>query len=186
MEKHIKLFPHLNNMNSLKEIKTGFIRIYEDVVRAKGLPTLTGRIVAVLLLEGGELNHKEISSLTGYSMASVNRTLNQLVNLGIVHKHKEPMQKTYVFHVNANYPEIFANTIEQGLKIYETQRNEIDNLIEKLAALEMETKDHAEINRLRAVIESFGKVLEATMDVLERLTRELRQLKGTPNSSSEE
>jgi len=139
--------------------------------------------VAVLLLEGRELNHKEISSLTGYSMASVNRTLNQLVSLEIVHKHKDPIQKTYVFHVNADYPEIFAHSIEQALKVYESQTKEIDNLVQKLTALESEGKNQAEIKRLRAVIASFGKVLEATMEVLEKLTRELRTIKSTPNSS---
>ena len=81
-------------MNSIQEIRAGFIRIYEDIVRAKGLPTIMGRILAVLLLEGRELDHKEISSLTGYSMASVNRTLNQLVNFGMVHKHKDAQKKT--------------------------------------------------------------------------------------------
>lgn len=168
-------------MSSLQEVRTGFIRIYEDIMRARGLPTIMGRILAILLLEGRELNHKEISTLTGYSMASVNRTLNQLVTMGIVHKHKDPQQKYYVFHVSINYPNLLANSIEKFMKIYETQRNELNYLTQKLTALESEGKSQTEIKRLRTVIKDFDRILEATIGVLERLTQEFRNLKNTPN-----
>lgn len=164
-------------MNSLQEIRVGFIRVYEDIMRAKGLPTIMGRIMAVLLLEGRELNHKEISSLTGYSMASVNRTLNQLVSMGIAHKHKDPLQKYYVFHMNIDFPEIYATSIEKILNVYETQRNEIDKLTQKLAALESEGKEQAEIKRLRTVLKNFDRFLEVTMEVLENTIKELRSRK---------
>jgi DNA-binding transcriptional regulator GbsR (MarR family) len=169
-------------MSSLQEVKTGFIRIYEDIMRARGLPTIMGRIMAVMLLEGRELNHKEISSLTGYSMASVNRTLNQLVTMGIIHKHKDPQQKYYVFHISIDYPQIFAESIEKFIKIYETQRKEIGNLTQKLKALESEGTNQAEIKRLRTVIKNFDRILEATMEVLEKMAKDLRQLKDTPTS----
>jgi DNA-binding transcriptional regulator GbsR (MarR family) len=169
-------------MNSLQEIRAGFIRVYEDIMHAKGLPTIMGRIIAVLLLEGRELNHKEISSLTGYSMASVNRTLNQLVSMGIAHKHKDPLQKYYVFHASISFPEMYASSTEKIMNVYQTQRNEIDNLTQKLIALESEGKKQAEIKRLRTVLENLDRILEATMGVLEKLVKELRLLKDTPNS----
>jgi DNA-binding transcriptional regulator GbsR (MarR family) len=164
-------------MNSLQEIRAGFIRVYEDIMRAKGLPTIMGRIMAVLLLEGRELNHKEISSLTGYSMASVNRTLNQLVSMGIAHKHKDPLQKYYVFHMNIDFPEIFANSIEKIMKVYETQRDEINNLTQKLTELESEGKKQAEIKRLRTMLKNFDRLLGVTVEVLENTIKELRSRK---------
>ena len=158
-------------MNSLQEIRAEFIRVYEDIMRAKGLPTIMGRIMAVFLLEGRELNHKELSSLTGYSMASVNRTLNQLVSMGTVHKHKDPVQKYYVFHVNIDFPEMFAKSIEKMLKVYETQRDEINNLTQKLTELESKGKEQAEAKRLRAILRKFNKMLEDTMEVLEKIMK---------------
>jgi DNA-binding transcriptional regulator GbsR (MarR family) len=169
-------------MNSLQEIRAGFIRVYEDIMRAKGQPTIMGRIIAVLLLEGRELNHKEIASLTGYSMASVNRTLNQLVSMGIAHKHKDPLQKYYVFHVNIDFPEIYANSIEKIMNVYKAQSDEINNLIQKLTVLESEGKEQAEIKRLWTVLKNFDRILEATMEVLEKMIKELRLLKYAPNS----
>jgi DNA-binding transcriptional regulator GbsR (MarR family) len=160
-------------MNSVQEIRAGFIRVYEDIVRAKGLPTIMGRILAVLLLEGRELDHKEISSLTGYSMASVNRTLNQLVNFGMVHKHKDAIKKHYVFHMNIDFPGIFADSLEKIVKVYGTQRDEINELLQKLATLEPEGEEQAEVDHLRLTLEKFEKVLEITMGVLENTIKEL-------------
>ena len=161
-------------MNSVQEIREGFVRIYEDIMRAKGLPTIMGRIMAVLILEGRELDHKEVASLTGYSMASVNRTLNQLVNFGMVHKHKDALKKHYVFHVNIDFPGIFANSLEKMMKVYGMQRDEINDLLQKLATLEPDEKEQAEIDQLQRTLENFGKILEATIDVLENIIKELR------------
>ncbi|MGD9131237.1 MAG: hypothetical protein PVH73_06645 [Candidatus Bathyarchaeota archaeon] len=164
-------------MNSVQEIREGFVRIYEDIMRAKGLPTIMGRIIAVLLLEGRELDHKEVASLTGYSMASVNRTLNQLVNFGMVHKHKDTLKKHYVFHVNIDFPGIFANSLEKMMKVYGMQRDEINGLLQKLATLEPDEKRQTEIDQLRRTLENFGNILEATMGVLENIIEELRSHK---------
>jgi len=68
------------------------------------------------------------------------------------------------------------------MNFYETQRNEINNLTQKLTALESEGKKQAEIKRLRNVLKDFDRILEATMEVLEKLIKELRLLKDTPNS----
>jgi len=136
-----------------------------------------GRIMAVLLLEGRELDHKEISSLTGYSMASVNRTLNQLVNFGMVHKHKDAIKKHYVFHVNIDFPEIFADSLEKMVKVYGMQVGELDALLQKLVTLESDEKEHAEIERMRLTLTNFKGILETTMRVLENTIRELRSQK---------
>jgi DNA-binding transcriptional regulator GbsR (MarR family) len=164
-------------MNSVQEIRAGFIRIYEDILHAKGLPTIMGRILAVLLLEGRELDHKEISSLTGYSMASVNRTLNQLVNFGMVHKHKDAIKKHYVFHVNIDFPGIFADTLEKMVKVYGMQVGEISILLQNLAALEPNEKEQTEFDHLRLTLANFKSILESTMRVLENTVKELRSQK---------
>jgi DNA-binding transcriptional regulator GbsR (MarR family) len=165
-------------MNSLQEIRAGFIRIYEDIVRAKGLPTIMGRIIAVLLLEGRELNHKEISSLTGYSMASVNRTLNQLVSFGMVHKHKDPVKKHFVFHANVDFSELFADSLEKMMQVYRTQRDEVNELTQKLDSLESKGNKQAEIEHVRNVLNNFDRVLVAAMEALGNMLKELRSKEG--------
>jgi len=161
-------------MNSLQEIKEGFIRIYEDIVRAKGLPTIMGRILAILLLEGRELDHKEISNLTGYSMASVNRTLNQLVSFGMLHKHKDPLKKHFVFHTSVDFSELFADSLENMLRVYGTQRDEVNELRQKLNSVGAKENEKEEIKRVRNVLNEFDRVLEVAIEVLENMLKELR------------
>jgi DNA-binding transcriptional regulator GbsR (MarR family) len=165
-------------MSSLQEIREGFIRIYEDIMRAKGLPTVMGRIMAVLLLEGRELDHKEIASLTGYSMASVNRTLNQLVNFGMLHKHKDPIQKHYVFHMRIDFFEMFAGSLEKMIKVYGSQRDELNTLIQKSAVLKSEGTEQAEINKVNATLKNFDSILELTINALEKTVNVLRSLES--------
>ena len=159
-------------MNSLEEIKADFVRIYEDMVRAKGLPTIFGRIMATLLLEGRELSHKEISNLTGYSISSVSRTLDQMIRMGIVHKHKDASLKHFVFHACADFPEMIASGMETVLRVYEAQREEMKKLTRKVRS--MKSDENAEINRLLATLENVEKTIEFAERVMRSTIEELR------------
>jgi DNA-binding transcriptional regulator GbsR (MarR family) len=159
-------------MNSLEEIKAEFVRIYEDMVRAKGLPTIFGRIMATLLLEGRELSHKEIANLTGYSISSVSRTLDQMIRMGIVHKHKDGSLKHFVFHACADFPEMIASGMETVLRVYEAQREEMKKLTRKVRS--MKPNENAEINRLLATLENVEKTIEFAERVMKNTIEELR------------
>ena len=161
-------------MNSLQEIKAKFVRIYEDMLRAKGLPTIFGRIIASLLLEGRELSHKEISNLTGYSISSVSRTLDQMVRMGIVHKHKNASLRNFVFHVSVDFPEMTATGMETMLRVHETQREEIKKLTQKLRSMKSKEKEKAEINRLQATLENVEKTIEFAEGIMKNTIKELR------------
>jgi len=159
-------------MNSLQEIKAEFVQIYEDMLRAKGLPTILGRIMATLIIEGRELSHKEISKLTGYSISSVSRTLDQMVTMGIVHKHKDVSLKHFVFHVSVDFPEMMASGMETYVKVCETQREEIKKLKRKVRSLK--SKEKAEINRLQATLEKIEKTIEFVEGIMKTSIKELR------------
>ena len=133
-----------------------------------------GRILAILLLEGRELDHKEISNLTGYSMASVNRTLNQLVSFGMLHKHKDPLKKHFVFHTSVDFSELFADSLENMLRVYGTQRDEVNELRQKLNSVGAKENEKEEIKRVRNVLNEFDRVLEVAIEVLENMLKELR------------
>ncbi len=160
-------------MTSIQEIKAKFTQIYEDMLRAKGLPTIFGRIMATLLLEGRELSHKEISKLTGYSISSVSRTLDQMVKMGVVHKHKDASRKHFVFHVSVDFPEMIASGMETMLRVYEAQREEIKKLTQKVSSLKSKEKK-AEINRLHAALENVEKTIGFVEGIMQNTIQELR------------
>jgi len=161
-------------MNSLQEIKAEFAQIYEDMLRAKGLPPIFGRIMATLLLEGRKLSHKEISNLTGYSISSVSRTLDQMVRMGIVHKHKDTSLKHFVFHASVDFPEMLASGMETILRVYEEQRDEIKKLTRKAGSLKAKEKEKAEINRLQATLKNVEKTIEFAEGIMKNTIKELR------------
>jgi len=161
-------------MDSLGEIKAEFIQIYEDMLRAKGLPTIFGRIMATLLLETRNLSHKEISNLTGYSISSVSRTLEQMIRMGIVHKHKDASLKHFVFHVSVDFPEMTASSMETMLRVYKAQRDKIKDLTRKVRPLKSRKKDKAEINHLQATLEKIAKTIEFAEGIIENAVKELR------------
>ncbi len=161
-------------MNSLEEIKADFVRIYEDIVRAKGLPPIFGIIMATLLLEGRELAHKEISELTGYSISSVSRTLEQMVRMGIVRKHKDASLKHFVFHVSVDFSEIAASSFETMVKVYEVQREEMKNLKQKASTLKSKGKEGVEINRLQVMFKEIEKTMEFIEGIMKNAIKELR------------
>jgi len=161
-------------MDSLEEIKAEFVQIYEDMLRAKGLSTIFGRIMATLLLERHNLSHKEISNLTGYSISSVSRTLDQMVRMGIVHKHKDASLKHFVFHISADFPEMTASSMETMLRVYKVQRENIKNLTEKVRSLKPKEKDKGEINRLQATLEEVENAIEFVEDIMKKAIIELR------------
>ncbi|MFB0514858.1 MAG: helix-turn-helix domain-containing protein [Candidatus Bathyarchaeia archaeon] len=161
-------------MNSLEEIKADFVRIYEDIVRAKGLPPIFGIIMATLLLEGRELAHKEISELTGYSISSVSRTLEQMVRMGIVRKHKDASLKHFVFHVSVDFSEIAASSFETMVKVYEVQREEMKNLKQKASTLKSKGKEGVEINRLQVMFKEIEKTMEFIERIMKNAIKELR------------
>ena len=161
-------------MNSLQEIKAEFVQIYEDMLRAKGLPTIFGRIMATLLLEGRKLSHKEISKLTGYSISSVSRTLDQMIRMGIVHKHKDASLKHFVFHVSASFPEMVASSMATMLRVYRERRNEISKLKQKVKSLKLKEKEKDELNRLQATLENVEETIRFSEGILENTIEELR------------
>jgi len=161
-------------MNSLQQVKADFVRVYEDIVRAKGLPPIFGIIMANLLLERQELSHKEISELTGYSISSVSRTLDQMVRMGIVRKHKDASLKHFVFHVSVDFLEIAADTLEKMVKAYGAQREEMRNLMRKASALKSKGKEQVEINRLQVMFKEFEKTMEFIERVYRNSIEELR------------
>lgn len=158
---------------SLEEIKAEFVRIYEDLVRTKGLPPIYGRIMATFLLEGPELSHKEISHLTGYSISSVSRTLDQMVRMGIVRKHKHVSLKYFVYHVNIDFRALAISAFETLIGSYEGFLKEIENLTLKASTIKSKRKEQAGINRLQAMLKDFSKTMKHILESMKRVVAEL-------------
>jgi DNA-binding transcriptional regulator GbsR (MarR family) len=115
--------------------------------------------MATLLIEGRELSHKEIAKQTGYSISSVSRTLDQMVRMGIVHKHKDPVRKHFAFDVSVAFPEMIASGMETMLKVYHVQREEIKKLTRKVHALKPKDTEAAELQHVQKTLHKIEKTI---------------------------
>ena len=73
---------------------------------------------------------------------------------------------------------LFADIIEKMVGVYETQSNEVNDLIQKLNSLGSEEAEPAEVDRLRTVLEKFDKIMGVTAEVLGDMAKELRSRKS--------
>ncbi len=160
--------------SALQEIRAEFVRIYEDLVQVKGLPRIFGRIMAIFLIEGRELSHKEVSKLTGYSISSVSRTLGQMVRMGIIHKHKDTLQKQFVYHVDFGFRQLAISAFEVQLRAYERHLNEVQDLVRISSALKSRGEEKAEIAHLKSMLREFSKTMQQILEIIKKLTIELK------------
>lgn len=158
---------------SIKEVKDEFVQMYEDFVQTRGIPRIIGRVMAVFLLEGRELSHKEISNLTGYSISSVSRTLDQMIRMGVVHKHKDVPRKQFVYHVKIDLRELIISAFEVQIRVYEERLKEVDNLTQKVNTLQSKEKGQVEINRLQGMLKNFSKTMKHMQNIYKKIVMEL-------------
>lgn len=164
-------------MSSLEEVRTEFIRIYENVAFKRGLPTILGRIMAVFFLEGRELSQKEVSDLTGYSISSVSRTLDQMVRMGLIHKHKDPSHRHFVYHMNIDYHDLAISGLDTWIRQAEASQEEMRNLRMRIEALKLKGEEATEAKRLRSMLKNIEEKVESLLNIIKNNVEELKRSK---------
>jgi len=166
-------------MSSLQALKTEFIRVYEGVASRRGLPTIFGRIMAVFFLEERELNQKELADLTSYSVSSVSRALDQMVRMGLVHKHKSPSGDYSVYHMSVDLGDLALSGLRAWVEQAEMNRRELEGLRKKLESARIRKGEMAEASHLDGMLkrfdEKFQLVLRVMREGIERLERLIAQ-----------
>lgn len=164
-------------MSSLEDIKNEFKHIYEDFLSKRGFPPILGRIIAVFYIEGRELSQHEISMLTGYSISSVSRALEQLIQMGALYKRKDPRSlRQYVYYVNIDLSEMIFNGLDVYVLNLSRSLAEIRDLVQEITAYnqESETEEGARIER---ALSNFERSMAYFLDVLKEFTEKLRSNK---------
>lgn len=162
-------------MISLQEIKTEFLRIYERIASKRGLPTLFGRIMAVFFLEGRELSQKEVSDLTGYSISSVSRLLDQMGRMGLVQRYKDPTLGRFVYHMPIDYHNLTISGLEAWIRQAEESIEEIKNLRQKVDIFKSQKGEEADINHLHAMLKSIEEKSQSVLNIIKKDIKELKR-----------
>lgn len=171
----------VKSMNSVDDIKTDFMRIYEGLGVGKGWAPIYGRIMASFFLEGRELSQKELSNLTGYSIPSVSRALESLVRMGQLEKYKNASGGYFIYSVRSDYldrlyPDMVISAFEAWINHYEMIKSNIQRLINRMEPLNFKKEERSEANHLKTILKKHEKALELFIDIFRRITKELESI----------
>ena len=165
-------------MSSIEEIKTEFIQIYENVAIKRGLPAILGRIMAVFFMEGRELSQKEVSDLTGYSVTSVSRTLEQMVRMGLVHKHKGSSHRGFVYHMNIDYHDLAIGGLSTWMNQAKASIGEMRSLRLRIENLEPQDRDSEEAERIGEMLKNIEEKTQSLLSIIGNAIEELKRSKS--------
>jgi len=162
-------------MDELKDIEEEFIRIYERIVELRGIQTIVGRIMAIFFIEGRELDYQEISKLSGYSISSVGRALEQMVQLGILQKRKNVEIKRFVYSINIDFNQLMISVIERFMATFKLTVEDVRTLSQAMKNLAPKAGTEERVTRLQNTLANLEKTLEATVKYSERIIKELEE-----------
>lgn len=153
----------------VEEIKDSIYSAFSNTASSIGYDEIHGRIIAALILNGGEMSLQNLSEETGYSSSSISLSLDLLEVLGIIDKVKKQGDRKLYVKMEGN--------ILEGLKeaVLIQLQNTISGTLESLGKHE---------GKLREIEnESSDKVLEGLetlneqMERLERYVDKLAEVK---------
>ena len=162
-------------MSSLEDVRNEFIRIYEDILSKRGLSPILGRILAVFFLEGKELSQQEISTLSGYSISSVSRALDQLIQMGVLYKQKDPrFLRLYQYRININLQEMVSSSLDTIILNNTKSLVEVNNLAEKIHSINQESETEEGV-RIEHTLTNFGESMKNLIEILKEVKEKLRE-----------
>jgi DNA-binding transcriptional regulator GbsR (MarR family) len=160
-------------MTSIEKFKKEFLRIYEQIAERRGLPAIIGRIMGAFFLEEKGLSQKELSNKTGYSISSVSRALDQMIQLGIVSKHKHPSKEYNIYEMSAGFLALALNGIKRWIKLAEVSRNEIKELLDEIKAQNFSMNENEEADKLKRILQNLEEEMKQFMNILSETLNQL-------------
>lgn len=160
-------------MVSLEDVKAEFIRYYEDVTNKRGLPTLFGRIMGVFFLESRKLTQREISDLIGYSISSVSRTLDQMVRMGLVQRHKDPSIGSYAYRMSINYLDLAVHGLGTWIRQAEESLQNLRNIRQRMSSIKIEEGEEAEFDRIYSMLSDIDEKGEIIIKIIKKDIEEM-------------
>lgn len=162
-------------MRSIEEVKKEFLHIYERIAEKRGLPIVFGRIMASFFLEEHELSQKGLSELTGYSISSVSRALDQMNNLGLISKFKNPSREYFLYKMNLNYINLALGGLQTWIRQAEMSKNEINQLKNKIENENFMDKDKDEVNRLIELFKGITRDIDVIIGIFKTTINSIKK-----------
>lgn len=137
-----------------------FIERMGFIVQAEGLPRIAGRVLALLILEGGPISFAELAERLQVSRASVSTNTRLLEGLGVVERTAKPGDRGDSFRLaDRPWRRLLEGGVERLAKVRETVARARDAMPEDAPAQ----------GRLKELGDFYAVVEAQTRALLDRL-----------------
>jgi len=164
-------------MSFVEETRSKFLQIYERIVDKRGLPIIFGRIMATFFLEGRELNQKELSDLTGYSISSVSRAVDQMAKMGIIQKHKNPSREYFLYEMQLNFFDLAINGLQTWIRQAMESEREISNLITSIEIEKLTNDVKNEAIKYQKILSNLENEIKVFIELISESVNKLREFR---------
>lgn len=156
----------MSGVDEVEEIKGRIYSAFSNTASAIGYDEVHGRIIAALVVNGGEMSLQELSQETGYSSSSISLSLDLLEVFGIIKKVKKQGDRKLYVEMNGDLLDGLKQAILIQLQktISETLSN-FENYEEKLK--DMDSEDAANILE---GLETLNKQMERLEKYVDKLS----------------
>lgn len=103
--------------NEIQEQEEKLYVLWSDMAQKVGLPSVSGKIAAVLFLSQKPLSMAEIKLKLGYSLSTISTTLKVLEGFRIVQKRTLPGSKKMYFYMKKDFLELVKDILVVGYEI---------------------------------------------------------------------
>jgi len=132
---------------------------FSSIATSLGYNEVHGRIIASLLVSDNEISLKEMSKITGYSLASLSISLDMLEIIGIIKKVKNPGDRKLYIKLDGD--------ILEGLRsafLMKVQKG-IDNTMAEFEQYKKEKKHPKYIENIQKEVIRFNKYFKDLSEV---------------------
>ncbi len=162
-------------MSSVEQFKENFMRIYERIVDKRGLPVVYGRIMASFFLEERELNQKELSDLTDYSISSISRAVDQMIKMGLLQKHKNPSRKFFLYQMKVNFIDLAVAGLQTWIRQAKESKDEISEFLGDINTNAFNIEEKSEATRIKNRIEDLKDEMELFIKLISKSVEDLKK-----------
>ena len=131
------------------------IQIYKETIarveRAKGINTATAKIVAEIFSTPKEISLEELSTRTGYSLATVSNTIKFLEPIGVILRLKQPGSKRIYVRADRDFLSVLVKNMNRTHDIaLRPLKQTLPELIKEQRQLIRQAKDEKTRQQLKA------------------------------------
>jgi len=103
-------------MNKKSNIDKEFQRLCVEIGSSYGLDSLPSKIFALLYMAQEELALEDISKKTGYSLATVSKTMKSLVPMLCLNKFRKPKSRKVYFSIEKDMGKLMSRMMKKKIK----------------------------------------------------------------------